>query len=172
MLTDQGIPQRSDSKTFGPCLSCKEYSIPKDLFSKAKSECYMIMRKDTFARWRFTDKFTEFFDALQPLANAKMSVITEQHGETKGDGTGPGSGPKSGPGSRTIVVPSATPLKGIVTSISSPSVARQQSLLPGYLPSSLHLPFSHLVAKSPSNSSITAIPTSFKAHNENSAPFA
>ena len=51
----------------------KGFIIPKDLFVKAKSECYMIMRKDTFARWRFTDQFSTFSDSLQPLANARNS---------------------------------------------------------------------------------------------------
>ena len=86
--------------------------IPKDMFSKAKSECYMIMRKDTFARWSITDEFSNFFDNLQPLANARMSVLTDCcHSEGLGTGS--------------------TGTKAATTCFSSPSIMHQLSLLPG-----------------------------------------
>lgn len=91
--------------------------IPKDLFVKAKSECYMIMRKDTFARWRFTDQFSTFSDSLQPLANAKHNNEI---------GTSNNSG---------IVGP--VPMQ--VSVLSSASMMRQQSLLPGKLSSNQQL---------------------------------
>ena len=197
---EQDLPLKGDSKRVKLSWSYKDYNVPKELFLKAKSECYMIMRKDTFARWRFTDKFAEFFDGLQPLANAKISVVSESLNEAErqgvglgsrvgsgmgmgsgmgsrvGSGMGAGSGPSSGSG---IVIPSApsSPLKGLVPGISSPLLTRQQLLLPGYLPSTMQPSFAHLSiakANSQSNSSISAISTistSCKVHTDKTSPF-
>ena len=95
----------------------KGFIIPKDLFVKAKSECYMIMRKDTFARWRFTDQFSTFSDSLQPLANVKHN----SEGGTSNVSGIIGQGPMQ------------------VSVLSSASMMRQQSLLPGKLLSNQQL---------------------------------
>jgi Regulator of G protein signaling domain len=92
--------------------SQKEIVIPKEMFSKAKTECYMIMRKDTFARWRITDQFSNFFDNLRPLASARISVLTDCC-YIEGEDTG------------------SAGTKAATTCFSSPSVMRQHSLLPG-----------------------------------------
>jgi hypothetical protein len=92
--------------------SQKELVIPKEMFSKAKTECYMIMRKDTFARWRITDQFSNFFDNLRPLASARISVQTDCC-YIEGEDTG------------------SAGTKAATTCFSSPSVMRQHSLLPG-----------------------------------------
>ena len=49
----------------------------KNLFLRAKNECYMIMRKDTFARWRFTEKFSHFYESLQPPTNAGINILID-----------------------------------------------------------------------------------------------
>jgi hypothetical protein len=86
--------------------------IVKEMFSKAKTECYMIKRKDTFARWRTTDQFSNFFDNLQPLASARISVLTDCcHAEGEDSGS--------------------AGTKAVTTCFSSTSVMRQHSLLPG-----------------------------------------
>ena len=57
--------------------SCNTPNDIKNLFSKAKNECYMIMRKDTFARWRFTEKFSHFYESLQPPTNVGINILTD-----------------------------------------------------------------------------------------------
>ena len=57
--------------------SCNTPNNMKNLFSKAKNECYMIMRKDTFARWRFTEKFSHFYESLQPPSNVGMNILID-----------------------------------------------------------------------------------------------
>jgi hypothetical protein len=41
--------------------------IPSSLWAKAKHEAYMVMRKDTYARWSCSPEFTQFVDSLEPL---------------------------------------------------------------------------------------------------------
>ena len=50
--------------------------IPTSLFVKAKHEAYMVMRKDTFARWSCSDEFTQFVNSLEPLPARYVIVIT------------------------------------------------------------------------------------------------
>ena len=57
--------------------SCNTQNNMKNLFSKAKNECYMIMRKDTFARWRFTEKFSHFYESLQPPSNVGINILID-----------------------------------------------------------------------------------------------
>jgi hypothetical protein len=57
--------------------SCNTPNDIKNLFSKAKNECYMIMRKDTFARWRFTEKFSHFYESLQLPTNVGINILTD-----------------------------------------------------------------------------------------------
>ena len=57
--------------------SCNTPNNMKNLFSKAKNECYMIMRKDTFARWRFTEKFSHFYESLQPPSNVGINILID-----------------------------------------------------------------------------------------------
>ena len=110
----------------------KELVIPKEMFAKAKTECYMIMRKDTYARWRITDQFSDFFDNLKPLASARISVLTDCcHAEGEGEGEGTGS----------------AGTKAVTTCFSSPAVMRQHSLLPGSGPGSVYMLSSQLTLK-------------------------
>eukprot|EP00596_Hydrurales_sp_CCMP1899_P005742 CAMPEP_0119040350 /NCGR_PEP_ID=MMETSP1177-20130426/10241_1 /TAXON_ID=2985 /ORGANISM="Ochromonas sp, Strain CCMP1899" /LENGTH=423 /DNA_ID=CAMNT_0007005305 /DNA_START=1498 /DNA_END=2769 /DNA_ORIENTATION=+ len=65
-------------------LNDVKFRVPKELWTKAKSECYMIMRKDTFARWRFTEQFSTFFENLQPLASVKNLNTPTPHDKPSG----------------------------------------------------------------------------------------
>jgi hypothetical protein len=67
--------QNSDFNTRNS--SCNAPNDIKNLFSKAKNECHMIMRKDTFARWRFTEKFSHFYESLQPPTNVGINILTD-----------------------------------------------------------------------------------------------
>ena len=49
--------------------------IPTSLFVKAKHEAYMVMRKDTFARWSCSDEFTQFVNSLEPLPARYVIVV-------------------------------------------------------------------------------------------------
>ena len=57
--------------------SCNAPNNMKNIFLKAKNECYMIMRKDTFARWRFTEKFSHFYESLQPPTNVGINIVID-----------------------------------------------------------------------------------------------
>ena len=57
----------ADSHADFTAVDDRGLTLPKDLFTKAKTEAYMVMRKDTFARWRFTEEFSQFVSQLTPL---------------------------------------------------------------------------------------------------------
>ena len=58
-------------------LTESHLAIPTSLWTKAKHEAYMVMRKDTFARWSCSDEFTKFVNSLEPLPPRLVITVDE-----------------------------------------------------------------------------------------------
>jgi Cyclic nucleotide-binding domain/Regulator of G protein signaling domain len=70
--TPVGATQPPKSPKYDHCNP--NFTVPKELFAKVKTEAYMVMRKDTYARWRFTAEFTEFINKLEPFSRRRSSL--------------------------------------------------------------------------------------------------